>query len=296
VIRRISENFVPAAINLYQVRKATDGARELFQSVQRQKDQYQGIWIVAPDGKVLAGHHDFKSHKTWAQEVLETLDAGLKAFGTVEPRRPEARNPLPFRGTGVRAGGTVSLALYGRQMMGGGRHTMPAGIEPSRAWVWDGPYRPDGPSMIDTLDLSAEEWSAFAPPSTESGTEWTLPEAVARKFVRLLSASSDQSGMPRPEEAKVAELRASVEAVESGAARIRLAGRWEMARAVPGLPEGNRYRDQFGTATAKGVATYDAGRKELTSFLLVFDGTLRVGKPDSPPGRVGAVAEWRRSP
>ncbi len=61
----VSENFVPTPINLYKVRKATDGARELFLSVQRQKDQYQGIWIVSPDGKVLAGHQNFKDSKTW---------------------------------------------------------------------------------------------------------------------------------------------------------------------------------------------------------------------------------------
>jgi hypothetical protein len=46
---------VPAAINLYSVRKATDGSREFFLSVQRQKDQYQGVWIVTPEGKVLVG-------------------------------------------------------------------------------------------------------------------------------------------------------------------------------------------------------------------------------------------------
>lgn len=33
---------MPAAINLYLARKATDGSRELFLSVQCQKDQYQG--------------------------------------------------------------------------------------------------------------------------------------------------------------------------------------------------------------------------------------------------------------
>ena len=77
---------MPVAVNLYKTRNAQDAGGELFRSVQRQKDQYQGIWIVSPDGKVLAGHHEIKSHETWTQEVIATTDAALKIFGSVPPR------------------------------------------------------------------------------------------------------------------------------------------------------------------------------------------------------------------
>ncbi len=280
---------MPCAINLYRVRKSTNGGRELFQSIQRQKDQYQGVWIVSPEGRVLAGIQDYKDFKKGAVELLGTMDAGLQAFGPVERREAKPTNPLPFRGTGVRPDGSVDIALYGRQMLGGGRDRIPAGVEPGRAWLWDGAYRPDGPTMIDTATLSAEEWAAFAPAKAEAGAGWAVPETVARKFVRLLSSSSDQSAMPQPDEAKVAELKATVEAVEGGIARLRLAGRWEMVH----VHEGNKARLSYGAATAEGIATYDVERKAMTSFLLVFDGTVRAGKPDGSPNRNGAVAEWR---
>jgi hypothetical protein len=280
---------VPAAVNLYKVRSATDGSRELFLSIQRQKDQYQGIWIVSPEGKVLSGRHEYKDFNHGSIELLETIDAGLRAFGPVEPRPPQPVNLLPFRGAGVDADGSVSLALYGRQMLGGGRNTIPAGVEPAHAWLWDGALRPDGPIMLDSIQLQANEWAAFAPVKLEAGETWSLPEAVARKLTRLLSTSSDQSCMPRPEDAGVAELKASVESVKRGTAILRFTGRWQMMHLIEGDPK----RPTYGTATVEGSAAYDVERKSMRSLLLVFSGTIRSGRPDAPLNRTGAVAEWR---
>lgn len=257
--------------------------------MQRQKDQYQGVWIVSPEGRVLAGRQEYKDFKNGAVELLETIDAGLKAFGDVTPREAKATQPLPHRGLGVQADGGVSLALYGRQVLGGGRHTIPAGIESSCAWYWDGALRPDGPIMIDSLALPADEWTAFAPARPEAGAAWSVPEGVARKFTRLLSASSDQSGMPRPEDAKIATLQATVESVEGGVARLRFTGRWEMMHLVEGDPK----RPQYGAATAEGTGLYDVEGKSMRSLLLVFDGTIRSSRPDATPNRTGAVVEWR---
>jgi hypothetical protein len=298
----VSQDFVPAAINLYRVRQANDGSREMFHSIQRQKDQYQGIWIVSPDGKVLAGRHDYADFENGARELLETIDTALKAFGPVAPRRVRTTGTtagqtisaetiselLPFRGQGVRDDGAVDLALYVRQVLGGGRETIPPGVEPDRAWLWDGPYRGDGPTVIDTVTLSAEQWRTFSPPALESGTSWTAPEQVAREFTRLLTASSDQSAMPRPEDATLAELQCTVESVSGGEARIRLAGRWEMSHAI----EEDKDRMLFGAATAQGVAIYDTNANLLRSFLFVFDGVIRHGRYDALPNRTGAVAEW----
>ena len=280
---------MPAAVNLYKVRKATDGSRELFLSIQRQQDQYQGIWVVSPEGKVLAGRHEYKDFQHGAVELLETIDAGLKAFGPVAKRQAKPTNVLPFRGVGVEADGSVSLALYGRQMLGGGRNAIPAGVEPSQAWLWDGALRPDGPIMLDSIRLTADEWTAFTPVKLEAAATWSLPGSVARKLTRLLSTSSDQSGMPLPEDARIAELKASVESVEGGAARLRLKGRWEMMHLV----EGDAKRPTFGAATADGEALYDIERKSMRSLLLVFSGTIRSGRQDAPINRTGAVAEWK---
>jgi hypothetical protein len=195
---------------------------------------------------------------------------------------------LPFRGKGVRPDGSVDLALYVRQVRGGGRKTIPPGIESGRAWLWDGRYRTDGSPVIDTVSLSSTGWRAFAPKKLEPGARWSVPEQVARAFTRLLTASSDQSAMPRPEDARLANLECVVESVSGGEARIRLAGRWEMVHAI----EGDKNRLVFGAASARGVAVYDVGAGAMRSFLLVFDGTVRHGRADAPPNRTGAVAEW----
>jgi hypothetical protein len=86
VIQRVTTSFVPVAVNLYKVRQAKDAGGELFRSVRRQKDQYQGIWIVSPAGKVLAGHHEFQSRETWTKEVLDTLTRLVceLRFGSIE--------------------------------------------------------------------------------------------------------------------------------------------------------------------------------------------------------------------
>jgi len=289
VIRRVTSAFVPIAVNLYKVRSAKDGSGELFRSIQRQKDQYQGIWIVSPEGKVLAGHHDLEDHKRWADEVLETAEAGLTKFGPVKPRKVEPTDPLPFRGRGVQKDGSVCLEVYCRQMLGGGRSSAPDGVPTSRLWLWDGALRPDGPIVIDSLTLAAKDRAALAPPKTEPGTTWTVPGAVARQFCRVLIPSSDQSAMPRPSAAKSARLTGTLETVEGGRARIRLAGKWEAVH----LQEGDAKRPLRGLATAEGVAIYDIEKREMQSLLLVFRGIY--GRPgDEAVNSAGAVVKWRR--
>ena len=290
MIRRISTEFVPVAVNLYKVRRAKDAGGDLFRSVQRQKDQYQGIWIVSPEGRVLAGHHDIKNHKTWSQEILETIDGGLRAFGSVSPRRAKRENPLPYRGRGVKPDGSVSVAVYVRSMLGGGSDSAPSVVDGKDHWKWAGALRPDGPPVIDSLALSPKEWSTLTPPRLEAGSEWAVPEAVARKFSRALSPSSDQSTMPRPEEAKVAELKAIVESVGKGQARIRLTGRWATEHTYNRKPS-------YGWASAEGIAVYDIEKKALERVLLVFSGAFKSVPPwDKGHRPIGAVMEWGSGP
>jgi hypothetical protein len=141
--------------------------------------------------------------------------------------------------------------------------------------------------VIDSLTLTAKEWAALAPPKTEVGTTWTVPEAVARQFCRVLVPSSDQSSMPRPKDAKLAALTGRVESVDNGLARILLAGGWEAVH----LQEGDAKRPMGGEATARGIAVFDLKRRAMQSVLLVFSGTY--GRPkDETVCATGAVVEW----
>ena len=79
---------MPVALNLYKVRQDRGEAGDFFRSVQRQKPNYQGLWVVSPGGKVLAAHQDMSSMSDprgkWARKALADLEAGLKAFGPVQ--------------------------------------------------------------------------------------------------------------------------------------------------------------------------------------------------------------------
>ena len=269
MIRRVSAGFVPVAVNLYQVRAAQDAGGELFRSVRKQKDQYQGIWIVAPDGKVLAGHQDFRSHESWTREVLATIDAALEAFGPVTPRQAGRVDPRPHRGLGVRPDGSITLAIAVRYTFGG---------------------RPEGDGVIDSLTLPEAEWAGLAPPRMLEGTEWALPERVARRLCRILSPNSDQSTMPRPEEVTAVRLAGRVRAVEGGVARLAYEGT---------IAAAHTYEGKVSRAEARltGAGTCEVTSGRLLSFLLVSEGTYRMAPPyDKDLRPTAAAVEWRRGP
>ncbi len=262
VIRRLSTMFVPVAINLWEVREDRGPAGDLLRSVRQQMDQYQGFWIVSPEGKALA-MPTWKERAEAAAAVCRAMDEVLKASGPVKPRDVKSSNPLPNRGTGVQPDGSVTLAVYGRLLHRG---------------------QPDGPIMLDSVKLAAAEWAQFAPPQPKGGArEWTVPEDIARKLVGALAPTP--RGMDfRPEGARKAELKAKVESVEGGKARIRLSGTWE----AQGIREGAAYS---GAATADGIALCDLEKRSMQSLLLVFAGTYG----NSPGVReTGGVVEWRR--
>jgi hypothetical protein len=266
VIQKVSANFVPVAVNLYKTRNAPDAGGKLFRLVQRQKNQYQGIWIVSPEGKVLAGHHNIKNHKTWAQEVLKTIDEGVQAFGRVEPRQAEVANQLPFRGKGVRSDGSVSLAIYTRYLHNG---------------------KSDGPAVLDSLHLAAEEWAAFTGEKGDVGAEWVVLNQTARKLCRVLSPSSDQSTMPHPEEVTRVDCNAIVREIRNGVAWIEYRGQIDASHLYEG-------KTSHGTARLSGWGLLDLSKKQLQSLRLIFDGSHRAVPPWDSPREMGAIIEWNR--
>jgi hypothetical protein len=93
--------------------------------------------------------------------------------------------------------------------------------------------------------------------------------------------------MPRPEEATVAELTATVEAVEAGQTRIRLAGRWAMKHLYVN-------KSSYGWAAAEGVVLYDVKQKAMRSLHLTFSGAYCMAPPyDTEDRPTGAVVEWQ---
>jgi hypothetical protein len=264
VIRLVSTLFIPVAVNLFKIREDQGPGGQLFRSVQRQMDQYQGFWVVSPEGKALAKYHDWEGDPNVPpkKRVPMTLEAGLKAFGPVKPRDVKPTDPLLYRGNGVRPDGSVTLALYSR-------------------FLHDG--KPDGAMTIDSVTLGASEWAHFAPP--EGGVqEWSVPESVARKLGRDLSPG-DSAAIYQPEDVREAELKAKVESITGGTARIRLTGTWK----AKGLWGGEK--PIGASANGEGIAVYDLEKKSMRSLLMVLNGKAWGDSEQSARG-AGGVVEW----
>jgi len=234
---------------------------------------------------VLAPEHTFQSWAATAtaeeifnslkRDMLAMAEAALKSFGPVQARQVKPIEQLPYRGIGIKPDGAVDLAIYRRALHQG---------------------KSDGPSMRDTLSLSKEEWSAFAPSQPSVGHEWEIPDHVARKLVRPLvyNTFGDPHSLPAPEDAKIAQLTAKVETVDGGRARIRLTGTFEAIKLDKEYPSLS-YRS---TATADGIAVYDSSQQSMSSLLLVFRATyLQEEQPELKEGGrfFGAVIEWQQS-
>jgi hypothetical protein len=271
VIRFISRTCVPVALNLYEIRKAKGTAGDFFRNVQKQRPaQYQGLYLVAPDGKVLASHQNFKSDKTWPQEVLADLEPGLKAFGTVTQRTVTPADPLPERGVGIRADGSVCLAIFLRYPI--------KGI----------PLRELPNPTIDSLILTAAEFRELAPPKAEEGARWQISQAVSRKFHRILGPG-DEDTMPRLHEVRSVSLAGRVQSVQSGIAYLAYEGTIAGAHEM----QSNKGKCQ-GSAKLTGVGVYDLGAGKLRSLVWVFDATWRGPPPSNKEARpYSGVVEWR---
>jgi hypothetical protein len=269
VIDKISHNFVPIAVNLYTIRDAKDAAGELFRGARNQKNQYQGFWIVTPDGKLLSSHQDH-SEKRWTEEVLATIATALDKAGTITRREPEPKDVLPLWGKGMQKDGSVTLAISTRYIHGG------KGI---------------GNGALDAVTFTAKEWKKFAPPEAVKGKKWDLPANECKEFCRCLSTVSDKGSMPIPAEVTEADFTGTVTRVKDGIATISYSGR---IAALHTHPFNKRYVNTV-KATVRGLGSYDVEKKEMVSLLWVLEGATRnISPPETTANPLGAVIEWKR--
>jgi hypothetical protein len=274
---------VPVALNLYKIREQKDAAGEFFRSVYRQKPQYQGLWVVAPDGTALASHSEMKERAEWTKRVLADLKTGLAAFGSVKPREPRPaasayQAALPFRGFGVKPDGSVTVALYDKYV-----------IVPDLQK--DPPPGALGETVLDSIPLTAAEWTAVAPPRAMPGSGWTVPETAARRFFPVLSVSSVL--FRDPAEVTRVRLTGKVDAVQNGIASLSFEG--EIAGTHYGTADEGKAGNKISSEAKllSGVGSYDVKARRMLSLTLVWDGRSRNWAPyDDPPTRFGAVVEW----
>jgi hypothetical protein len=261
---------VPIAVNLYKIREAKDEAGDYFRAAQKQKNMYQGLWIVGVDGKLLATHGGFKTRETWSDEVLAAIEEGLAKAGKLTDRRPEPKDVLPFWGKGVADDGTVRLACQMRYFHQG------KGI---------------GQGALDEAVFSAKDFQAFSPLAARVGKTWNLPGTVSSEFSRCLSIVSDKSSMPKPDEVTEVDIVGSVERIRDGLATLRYTG--HIAALHPHTFNKNYLYKAH--ARLRGTGIYDVQKQELVSLLWIFEGgnkTIRPPSQDESP--IAAVVEWKK--
>jgi hypothetical protein len=270
VIRFIRDNTVPVALNLYIIRQQKDAAGDFFRTVQKQRPaQYQGLYLVAADGKVVASHQNFKSEKTWAREVLADLQPGLKAFAAATPRDPRRTDPLPHRGIGVQSDGTVTLAIYLRYSI-------------KRV-----PLRETPNPTIDSLPVTAKELAQLGPTTPSAGAHWQIPETLARRFSRVLGPN-DEDSMPRPHEVASMRLTGRVQSVEGGVACLAYEG------TLAGSHLNQAKKRTHGEAKLTGAGRFEIKTGRMLSLVWVFDGIYKGAPPYDQPAAYNGVVEWVR--
>lgn len=239
----------------------------------------QGLWVVTPEGKVLGFHyHRAKpgeptgdGQKRWVADTRQMLRDALKEAGPLTAREvKEKPDPLAGRGRGTDPDGGARLAVGVIPLLNG---------------------RQEGAPVVDSIRLDADQWAAFLPPEgkLKAGTEWTVPEAAARRFAPALSPMTDSIFSPKPDDVKTAKVTAKVERVADGIAVVRFAGKWESAHDRDGDPK----FPIRAAATGEGVGVIDTKTGKMTALTWVLTGTYRTGTQPRP---TAAVVEWAAGP
>ena len=199
------------------------------------------------------------------------MQAWRAAFGTAAPRRASLTVSLPYRGSGVRPDGGVTLAVTGKALI-----PKDLGAELRRGAI------PESNAQLDSVSLSAAEWSSLAPPDARVGSQWTIPQAVGRRFFPILSFT--ETVFRDPAEVTEVQLSGRVASVRDGIAHLvyqgRIAGHFYDPKSV--------FKElEFSSAVKliAGVASYDIRAGQMLALTWVGEGLFRPGTTRPPPSR-----------
>ena len=208
----------------------------------------------------------------------------MKKFGPIAPRHVSHKNPLPYRGVGVRPDGSVTLAVSDRPL---GDLDLSRKLQPR-----DIIYK----IRLGSVTLTRAEWSALAPPDVRTGSGWSISKAVGLQFYPILNQVFEQFRSTR--DVTDVQLVGRVAAERDGIAYLVYGG------SIAGLHQGFREEAKQGLECfcrmkmISGVGSYDIRAGQMLSLLWVWDARFAdFHKPpfQGQPGRVGSVVEWRRA-
>jgi len=264
IIDRISSTMVPVVVDFQTIQDPKSKEGQLLRPLMKQRKQEQGVWIFSPDGKALGG---FVGFGDMVGQTTQVIEDALKVFGPVKLREAKGVATHPYWGNGVMPNGRVCLAEYIRTSDDALR------------------YMDAKSPVLSSVTLSEKEFGAFAPPKAVTGTKWTLPDDVAKKFSRVTSPACYQHA-PQPDWVKAVRINAEVRTIKDSVVWLRYDGR--IASEHQGA--GKTISVQETKLTGEGV--YDLKTKSMRSLLLVGPGTLRW--PEEPKRLVtfDVLVEW----
>jgi hypothetical protein len=278
VVKAIARQCVPVALNRELISKEKSASGDLYRAIQKQRPkQYQGIYVVDPDGNVLSNHgHTPEDRSRWTKEVRDQIDAGVRAYGGVT-RRPTAKfTALNDRGEGKRADGSIVLAVTVRHLL--------QGLD----------RRGIGVPSHDSIALTAEQRAPLGRAEAEAGQMWKVPATTVQRLHKVLSPDSDPNTLPRADEVTFARLLCKVERVSKGVAYLRYTGRIAGTHVWEFPP--HKGKESHAEVNFTGVGTCDAETGELRSIILVGAGAYRSVPPYDQVSKYGAVVEWKAKP
>ncbi len=276
-MKLIAENFVPVALNADRLPDNADG--KFFRALLNQWPQ--GLWVVTPEGKVLGFHyHRAKAGESatdgrnrWLADTAAMLRAAAKEAGTLTARVVKVKpGTLADRGRGTSGEGGARLALS---------------VIPLRSDRQG--FHQDGPPVVDSIRLDKSAWEAFAPPAgAKVGTEWEVPEEVARRFTPALSPMTDPIFGPTPKDATQAAVTGSVVRIDANVIVVRYVGNWQTAHNRDSDP---KYPIRT-AARGNGVGVFEVKTGKPIAQVWLVGGAYQAGSTTEKPRQIAAVIEW----
>jgi len=262
-----ARDFVAATDEVWRLQRYDDRECRFFRTCVAGRPEpvsgsWQGIYIIAPSGEVLARRNSLS-----ADRVLELIALGLERWRALPEEKRQAADPeryLPrFRWEDSRPQGGLILETLQRELEG----------EEGSFTVRRGPFN------RDHVWYAKDEARAWLPAQPHEGQRFGVPDRLARRLARfhLIDNVRGQEGPFAPEDIRSVEIEGVIDHLDDEKIRVRFSGKtdlrsdgvWRMGdnewKYFPNRPRGMR-------TEMVGVARWNVAEGAFDSFQIVAIG------------------------
>lgn len=208
VVRLIQSSFVAYAGDQWYLHRQQDVDGQFFRTVARQghrkdapeDETLQGIYVAAPDGRLVVSDH----YRTSAVATSQLLQRAVQLWARPQGEVSVAANTQPDRRyQRVPPEGGLILDVFAR---------IARDPEPGAKWS------PNQAVGRDHMWLTRDEWRALRPPSWRKGETYALPPGIAGRLLRfhLVDNVRGEPSTWRPDEVRESDLKLTVSEPPAG--------------------------------------------------------------------------------